>query len=313
MLTSGHANANLTSNDRTSVTSKSGTLSVGGGTYSTWYEGEMASDRVFVAEATSNASYLTLKNKARDSWLAATVSSSWFSKTYNLRGYTTKSSASAFFLSNGVLQSSEGNNWSGNTRYNVVYSDNKFTASTGTSNAVKLYEKVSLPGSLVFTIVNTPVASTKYEIHLEKVSEKDGRGLKGAKFQVLDSNGNALRFTTSGNGVYTLSTANTAVSELVTSTGGRMILTGLTAGNYTLRETEAPVGHLLMEDYQLTLGEGSQGTSISLRLVDPIFAYSLPETGGSGTTMYIVVGLVLLLTGSALLFQKRRREAVENS
>ena len=267
----------------------------------------MDASAVFVVEATGNASYVTFKNKAMDSWLSATNSA--------LKGTTAKSSCAAFSISSNLLKVSNGSNWTNSTRYNVRYSSSKFsTSSYSSTNAAKVYEKVTTGGDgLIFTIVNTPVASTKYEIHLEKVSEKDGRGLEGAKFQVLDGNGNALRFTTSGNGIYTLSTANTAVSELVTSTGGRMILTGLTAGNYTLRETEAPVGHLLMEDYQLTLGEGSQGTSISLRLVDPIFAYSLPETGGSGTTMYIVVGLVLLLTGSALLFQKRRREAVENS
>jgi LPXTG-motif cell wall-anchored protein len=91
-----------------------------------------------------------------------------------------------------------------------------------------------------------------------------------------------------------------------------MVITGLSAGEYILQETVAPLGHMPIDDYHLTLGEGSQGTTISLRLVDPIFAYTLPETGGSGTTMYIVVGFALVLTGGFLLYCKRRREAVEN-
>ena len=314
MLTQANANNTLTTSNRVAVTRKSGTLTVNGATYSTWYEGDMASDRVFVAEATGDGAYLTLKNKAIDSWLATiSTSSGFWNKTYNLQGRTNKSNGSAFFINSGVLQGTNGNSYTGSDRYSVIYSSNKFGAANSTSNAASVYKKVELTKGLSFTIVNTPVASTKYEINVEKVSEKDGRGLVGAKFQVLDSNGNALRFTTDGDGIYTLSTANSAVSEPVTSTGGRMILTGLSAGSYILRETEAPVGHLPIEDYPLVLGEGSQGTNISLRLVDPVFAYTLPETGGSGTTMYIVVGLVLLLTGSALLFQRRRREAVENA
>ena len=312
MLTSGNANATLTTSDRVAVSRKSGTLTLGSGTYTTWYEGDMASDRVFVAVSTDNASYLTLKNKAMDSWLATTKSSSWWNTSYYLQGRTTKSNCSAFFLNSGRLQGTSGNSYTGSDRYTVIYSGNKFGAANSTTNAAQVYEKVTLPGGLLFTIVNTPVESTKYEINLEKVSGKDGSALVGAKFQLLDTNGAALSFTTKGDGIYTYSTASGATTEPVTSTGGRMVLTGLPAGQYTLRETEAPVGHKPIEDYTLHLGEGAQGTTISLRLVDPEDIYTLPETGGEGTTLYIVVGLILCLTGGILFYGKRRREAVED-
>ncbi len=314
MLTQGNANATLTTSDRAAVSRKSGRLTIAGKTHTEWFEGDMTKDMVFVMTETTNPSYRTLKNMLRGSWLATTSTGSW-SKKYYLQGRTTKSECSAFYLNNSRLQGSNGNDYTDSTRYNVVYSSNKFTSasSSTTSGVVKLYERVRTSDRLVFTIVNTPMESIQYEIRLEKVSERDGSGLVGAKFQLLDSNGAARSFTTAGDGIYTYSTANGATTELITSTGGRMVITGLPAGAYTLRETEAPVGHMPIEDYTLHLGEDSQGTTISLRLVDPVIGYVLPETGGNGTTLYIVVGSVLMLTGGTLLYRKRRREAVENS
>ena len=101
----------------------------------------------------------------------------------------------------------------------------------------------------------------------------------------------------------------------MTDSEGKLVLRGLNAGDYVLRETKAPADHLPIADMTVTLGETDESGHISLTLpltiVDSAFTYELPETGGTGTYMYTTAGLLLMLTSAAYLVynsKKRRKE-----
>ena len=179
----------------------------------------------------------------------------------------------------------------------------------------KLYTLVTAGASTetVVTITNTPIEKVLYQLDLTKVSGWDHNvKLAGAVFNLLDAEGNTLSFLKEAEGAYRLSAAEGAVTDLVTNSGGKLVLKDLPEGNYLLKETHAPSGYLLMEDTEITLG--GETLTLALTLEDmPEGAYELPETGGTGTYMYTMAGLMLMLISTAFLLYKQRKRRREVS
>lgn len=104
-----------------------------------------------------------------------------------------------------------------------------------------------------------------------------------------------------------------------TGTDGMIVLQGLDGNvTYYLREVKAPAGYNLLN--------GDQTLAIEARIVDPTTANAmtqkeltvkvnnqsgteLPETGGIGTTIFYVIGSILLVGAAVLLIVKRRMRA----
>lgn len=141
---------------------------------------------------------------------------------------------------------------------------------------------------------------------------------------------------------YTLTVIKEVVetSENVTATGtvdsnGVLTFEGLSAGTYTITEIKAPNGYNLLKDsitvtigweepktgstdctwtYQWTYtGDDStnvqDGTSInSIKVVNQA-GKELPSTGGMGTTMFYLIGGVLVVAAVVLLVTKKRMNA----
>lgn len=106
-----------------------------------------------------------------------------------------------------------------------------------------------------------------------------------------------------------------AGSTLVTPADGKINVEGLDSGTYYLRETKAPDGYnMLTEDVPVTIepdiNEAGEDTTMTLREVTiPVNNNSgtnLPSTGGIGTTIFYVVGSVLLVGAAILLITKKR-------
>ena len=104
-------------------------------------------------------------------------------------------------------------------------------------------------------------------------------------------------------------------SEATTPADGKITFAGLAAGTYTLTETEtvdgfnlltSPVTVVIDENGNATFtGEGATGADGTVTIVNNKGTV-LPSTGGIGTTMFYVVGSVLVIGAAVVLISKRR-------
>ena len=144
--------------------------------------------------------------------------------------------------------------------------------------------------------------------------------LAGAKFQLLDKDGNAIKFTqVAGAAVPTYKVdAEGTVTEITTDANGEFELVGLDEGAYKLRETEAPAGYnKLAADLDVlitsTYDEAALTATYEINKEAPATIEVenktgglLPETGGIGTTIFYVVGVALMLGAAVILISKKR-------
>ena len=173
------------------------------------------------------------------------------------------------------------------------------------------YSYASTSSGTEVTITNTVQT---YGLDITKIADDQAQTrLGGAVFHLLDARDNVLTFLRSSEtGAYELSEAAGASADLTTDTNGKLILTGLPAGTYTLREMEAPKGYALAEDRVIILGANTEGLDqngiLAVTVVDKEAVYELPETGGIGSIPYTAGGLLLMTAaGLALLYNHKKR------
>ena len=139
--------------------------------------------------------------------------------------------------------------------------------------------------------------------------------LEGARFILsTDSTCNDdtknLKFSLNESGKYRFNTLGTAT--LKSQSNGYIYIEGLKAGTYYLKETKAPDGYNLLKTIQIIeIGEyGSiklNGTAITDDVkVKNNSGIELPSTGGMGTTLIYLAGIVLVVLSGYVLISKRR-------
>lgn len=156
---------------------------------------------------------------------------------------------------------------------------------------------------------------------------KDGETqikLAGAKFQLLDKDGNAIKFSAvSGAAVPTYKVdAEGTVTEITTDNNGKFELVGLDEGIYHLHETEAPAGYnKLAADLEVKITSSYDEAALTATYeinekapatieVENKTGSLLPETGGIGTTIFYVVGIVMILGAAIILVSKKRMASI---
>ncbi|MBD5393935.1 MAG: LPXTG cell wall anchor domain-containing protein [Lachnospiraceae bacterium] len=194
------------------------------------------------------------------------------------------------------------------------------------------YQYTTEDDKAIVTITNSPKT---YGIELTKVGEnKADEALTGAKFELLGEDGTQLMFKQHmGSFVYYDGTDTRGVSSvMVTDENGKIIITGLPAGRYTLRETAAPSGYKTVRDHTFSLGGDSVGITcpekggcteaefsysgekgiLSLKLTDKEDKYELPKTGGFGTFFINIWGAILMCGVAVLMYiaYRRRRKGL---
>lgn len=149
--------------------------------------------------------------------------------------------------------------------------------------------------------------------------------LSGAKFELYDAqtDGNKIALVKESEGVYRVATTAEASAEGFTSAvieAGKATVKGLDGNTtYWLEEIEAPAGfnklarrvEVKIETSNLTTSmtgdtwaDGNGGVQITNQA-----GTELPSTGGMGTTLFYVVGAVLVLAAAVLLITKKRMKA----
>ena len=96
------------------------------------------------------------------------------------------------------------------------------------------------------------------------------------------------------------------VTTLVTSSNGTLLIKGLGKKTYYLVETETKAGYNLLSDaVEMKVGDEAdfqyETTIVNKK------GFNLPQTGGIGTLMFIVIGGVLMAGGICLVSTGKKR------
>lgn len=211
-------------------------------------------------------------------------------------------------------------------KYSATVNDQAVVGNTGNPNK----SKVSY-GETGHTKTTPDSTTTTYTWSFDVLKYANGdknKVLKDAQFVLLSKD--KTKVATIVNGKLTgWATVPAAGSDgniswpvnttLTTDANGKIAIAGLDADTYYLRETAAPAGYnKLADDVEVkieptknTASDGS--TTLSLTAVTAEIenksGTELPSTGGMGTTIFYVVGSILLIGAAILLITKKRMSA----
>lgn len=145
-------------------------------------------------------------------------------------------------------------------------------------------------------------------------------GLAGATFTLKDANGNIIKVSAISGRQNVYRVDANGVETIVTDTTGKFTIEGLDAGTYYLHEIDAPDGYnglngpievVISETGEVTYtyGEDEEVVADPDILVENKTGVELPETGGMGTTILYMAG-ILVMAAAVFYFVmgKKRRE-----
>lgn len=147
------------------------------------------------------------------------------------------------------------------------------------------------------------------------VIKTDGssKALAGAGFVIKNSSGNYYKYDTSDAKVEWVSEINKATEYITDVKNGKAEVTfaGLADGTYTLIEKTVPDGYNKAADSTFTIDEDNYDlTNLSQStIVENQSGSLLPSTGGMGTTIFYLLGAVLVIGAGVLLVARRRVNA----
>ena len=149
----------------------------------------------------------------------------------------------------------------------------------------------------------------------------DNEVLANAEFEVRkDGATAALTFTKLADGVYKYDPEGT-ITKVVTKADGTVKIQGLDVGTYTFKEVKAPEGYSVnTRDVSATLAvqTDEDGNVIpasavleqTTEMVDTKLS-ALPSTGGMGTYLFTIIGVVVMAGAAGAFFISRRRGSEE--
>ncbi|MFR0985846.1 MAG: SpaA isopeptide-forming pilin-related protein [Frisingicoccus sp.] len=198
------------------------------------------------------------------------------------------------------------NNLTDNTALTVIYSavlnkDAVTDIGTGEKNQAQLTWGDN--GKTEWS--ETTTKTYQFEVLKYAASDNGKNPLAGAAFELHDSDNNLVKLIKVSDTEYRVAEAGEsgAADTFMTVGSGKIVIKGVDLGEYTLTETKAPAGYnKLNGDKAFTVEAGNT-------LVVEIENQSgsvLPSTGGRGTTLFYIIGGVLVIGAGVLLVTKKR-------
>lgn len=223
--------------------------------------------------------------------------------------------------------------------YSAAVNENAVVGGIGNPNkSFVVYEK-DVNGGTEGKTPPQEVWAFTYQLDTTKVDSGDtNKKLKGATFVLLNAEKTQIAVFDQGNKVASWAPGRDRGGEITTLADGAFSIAGLDAGTYYLREIKAPSGYNLPEDgayfkfeikstlgvdkgtnkgkiEKLTITSGASTTprdgdttkgSVAMTITNTSGS-TLPGTGGIGTVIFTVVGL-LVMAGAAGGFVWRRKQ-----
>ena len=218
--------------------------------------------------------------------------------------------------------------------FEVVFHQSYLDTITKDTDIVVTYSAVVNENAQVSSSVNPNETTLKYgedsefetvpsktETYTFKVdvvkTDEDNKVLDGAQFKLYDAKtgGNEIALVKVSDGVYRLAEDGETGVEYITTVDGQLEIKGFDANtNYYLEETKAPDGYnKLAERVEIAVKEANLEASVSndtwqsggVHIVNKTGSL-IPSTGGMGTTIFYIIGGVLV-AAAGIFFVIRRR------
>lgn len=167
-----------------------------------------------------------------------------------------------------------------------------------------------------------------YEVDNTKVDATDSTNktpLAGAGFRLYDSTGTTeigLIYDDTLSAYRPVRSGETAVEMTSADSTGVFNIKGLDAGTYVLKETTVPEGYNKCADTTVVIkathvedaSDSSATTTLSndsnvTNTIENKQGSTLPETGGMGTTIFYVIGAILVIGAGVVLITRKRMSA----
>ncbi|MEE1378544.1 MAG: SpaH/EbpB family LPXTG-anchored major pilin [Oribacterium sp.] len=199
--------------------------------------------------------------------------------------------------------------------YNGVLNSNVVTGSENKDeniNKASMYYNTKIEGGEEKA---APIYSGEIRITKVDGASKDGNTyttkLAGATF-VVKRGAEYLKYTDNAgtDDAFGTTTNIKDATKYVTNNDGEVVIRGLKQGTYKLVEIQAPDGYnVLNEDVEVNLAYGNgdgQDTLVVAPVVENFKGAQLPSTGGMGTTVFAIVGLLVMAGAAVTLIVKKR-------
>lgn len=188
-------------------------------------------------------------------------------------------------------------------KYSATLNENAVAGKAETNTSKLTYSNQT-------TTESTPKVHTyKFQVNKYDGADSNRNPLAGAKFKLLDKDGNLVKLVKANDAGTEYRVAKNenesgAVNEFVTVDSGNITITGVDADEgYSIEETEAPAG------YNKLTGAVSITVNADNSLVQPVEnnkGTALPSTGGRGTRIFYLVGIICVAGAGIVLVSRRR-------
>lgn len=140
--------------------------------------------------------------------------------------------------------------------------------------------------------------------------------LANAEFEVYkDGAVTPLEFKLQENGNYRYApNAEGTTTTVITNTEGKVVVEGLNVGSYHFKETKAPTGYSINTDGKtIDLTQTGVATEIikNSDTLNDTKLNALPSTGGMGTYLFTIIGVVVMAGAAGAFFISRRKGSEE--
>ena len=204
--------------------------------------------------------------------------------------------------------------------YSAVVNENSIVPGNDTNTVSLYYNNDQTNGSDTATIEN-------YKVQLKKTDENNA-ALKGAKFRLYDAatGGNEVTvvlvpFATAYpegteaqaavygtaestvDNIYRKAKTTESGVEMVSGKTGIIQVKGLKNGTYYFQETEAPQGYNILTERKAATINDADAAQITVQNETGV---ELPSTGGIGTTIFYIIGAILVIGAVVVLVTRRR-------